>query len=41
MFLLKGVYRILAELSSLSKLKALDLSNNDFSGSLELQGKFT
>lgn len=31
----------MAELTSLSKLKALDLSGNEFSGSIELQGKFS
>ena len=31
---------LLAELSDMRKLKALDLSDNEFSGSTELKGKF-
>ncbi|WZY76858.1 hypothetical protein YC2023_023242 [Brassica napus] len=34
-------YPFVAELSALMNLKALDLSDNEFTGSIELQGKFT
>lgn len=33
------VYLCVAELSTLSKLEALDVSDNELSGSMELQGK--
>ncbi|WZZ33596.1 hypothetical protein YC2023_016997 [Brassica napus] len=35
-----GPFPAIEDLSSLRKMKALDLSGNEFSGSLELQGKF-
>lgn len=31
----------MAELSALTKLKVLDLSGNEFSGLMDLQGKFS